>query len=77
MRACGLDREKKAFRPHVTLGRWRRPDPSDAAAWLEAHSDFVAPPFAVDAFHLVSSLLLPEGARHRREASFALGERLP
>ena len=72
IRDSGLEPESKRFHPHVTVTRTKRPSPQAAQAWLGAHGDFETPPFPVGDFHLCSSELRPEGARHRRRASFPL-----
>ena len=44
------------FQPHITLGRLAENyDPKEFAKYLARHAKFEAPPFRVDAFHLMSS----------------------
>lgn len=64
--ACGLKPDRRPFRPHVTLGRFRaqRP-PAGLNAWLRSHRPLRAPPVAVDEFCLYASELTPAGARYR------------
>ena len=63
---CGLRRERRAFRPHVTLGRFRaqRP-PARLNAWLRSQRSLRSSPVTVDEFCLYSSQLTPAGARYR------------
>ena len=66
----GFEAEERAFRPHLTLARFRRPvrvprELPDPAAELE--------PFVVDHLILFRSHLHPKGARYEAIATFALG----
>jgi len=68
--AIGIPREKKPFRPHLTLGRIRRPSPGDWSPVLDAAAALEWPPFAVTHFTLWQSTLTPEGAIHTLLAEF-------
>ncbi len=72
LRAAGFRIEKRRFHPHVTLARLKGPSSRRVAAFLQAHSLFDSEPFEVDAFHLYSSQLRPDGARYAVEASYPL-----
>lgn len=65
-RACrraGIDLEKRAYRPHVTLARLpRRAGP--VGEWLTRHGTLRAGPWEVAGFTLYESRLRPEGARY-------------
>ena len=60
----GVEREKARFRPHVTIGRWRRPEPGgaglreDLARWRDREFG----EFRIDAVTLFRSTLRPAGA---------------
>ncbi len=69
----GLEPERRKFAPHITLARFKRgAAPGQVAEFLSRHALFRTEPFAVNQFHLYSSLLRPDGALHRIEASYPL-----
>jgi len=68
----GLPVDLRTFLPHVTLARVNERGASTLARWLRAHADFAAPPFRVEAFDLVESMLHPAGAEHRLRQRFPL-----
>jgi 2'-5' RNA ligase len=57
----GVPRERRAFRPHVTLARLKRP--SDVRDWL-AHAEIEPTAAPFDEIRLYESLLRPAGARY-------------
>lgn len=69
--AIDIPREKKPFRPHLTLGRVRKPAPGDWSPVLDAAATHPWPPFTVKKFTLWQSTLTPEGALHTPLADFA------
>jgi len=68
--AINIPREKKPFRPHLTLGRVRKPAPGDWTPVLDAAAAHPWPPFPVTHFTLWQSTLTPEGAIHTPLAEF-------
>jgi 2'-5' RNA ligase len=73
-RAAGLPRERRAFHPHITLGRVR--DPRDAGRLsraLEAERDFDGGAFTAACLVLFASELCPEGAQYTVLRRFPLG----
>ncbi len=69
----GLEPERRKFAPHITLARFKRGVPAARVTdFLSDHALFRSEPFPVGEFHLYSSLLRPEGALHRIEASYPL-----
>ena len=64
--SCGLRPERRPFRPHVTLARFRaqRP-PAKLNNWLRTHRSLRSSPVPVDEFCLYASELTPAGARYR------------
>lgn len=77
-RACselGYERDARAFRPHVTLGRARTPLRAEAARALATAARAVDYSGAVEArtVDLMESRLLPSGARYSVVGAFPLG----
>ena len=71
--ALGLEPERRKFSPHITLARFKRgAAASRVAEFLALNALLKSAPFPVTQFHLYSSLLRPEGALHRIEASYPL-----
>ena len=68
--AIGIPRERKRFRPHLTLGRVRKPAPGDWDTLLKTAGATEWPPFTVSRFALWQSTLTPEGAIHTPLAEF-------
>jgi 2'-5' RNA ligase len=72
----GFARESRPFRPHVTLGRVRTPQPAlDLSAALQARRDVALASWTPAAVTLVESLLGPSGARYRPLRSWAFAAR--
>lgn len=59
----GLDPERRAYRPHITLARLK-PPAAPLDAFLQAASTFQSAPFEVNAFALYESTLTPHGAEY-------------
>lgn len=70
--AVSIPREKKRFRPHLTLGRVRKPCIADWKAVLERAADHDWPAFSVNEFTLWQSILDPAGAVHTPLARYQL-----
>lgn len=73
-RHVGLKAETRKYLPHVTLAYLRRPEPTDVAAWLEAHGLLRAEPFTIERFGLYSSWRTSEGSRYRLEQTYPLSD---
>ena len=69
---AGFEPEGRRFHAHVTLARLKNGRPQRVARWLEDHAPLSAPAFDVEEFRLYSSRLLPSGAVHQVEESYAL-----
>ena len=70
----GFMREKRPFRPHVTLGRVRNPQKSaDISTGLEEIGEAGAGSCQIDMVHLVASELRPTGPVYTTLDSFSLG----
>jgi 2'-5' RNA ligase len=66
-RACrraGLDPERRAYRPHLTLARLPR-SAGTVGAWLAGHGTLRAGPWQVSGFTLYESHLRQEGALYQ------------
>ena len=73
-RRAGLKPVTRNYHPHVTLAYLSRPDPAQAAAWVQAHSLLRSDPFPVTAFALYSSRLLAGGSRYEIERIYPLAQ---
>ena len=74
-RACvnaGLEPERRAFHPHITLARWKRDSTAAANAFLERNRALASPPFAVDRFILHESRLSRHGPYYEEVADYPL-----
>ena len=74
-RACqsvGLDPERRAFHPHITLARWRGRRTREVQRFLERHATLSSDPFGVNCFILFESRLSRHGAHYEEVASFPL-----
>lgn len=69
-----IPREKKQFRPHLTLGRIKKPGKEDWQTVLDLAAREAWPTFTVDRFTLWQSELKPTGAVHTAIAQFNLKE---
>lgn len=72
-RRVGLTPDKRQYRPHVTLAYLKRPDPAEAAHWIQANNLLQSPPIRVQGFTLFSSVLTRDGSHYRAEAEYPLG----
>ena len=66
----GLDPERRAFHPHITLARWGRSAAVSLDPYLARHAALVSEPFTVDAFHLYQSHLGRDGAHYEAMADY-------
>ena len=64
----GLDPERRAFHPHITLARWKGRRTREVQAWLERTRVLSSEPFTVDAFTLFESRLSKHGAHYEEIA---------
>ena len=70
-RAAGFAREERAFRPHLTLARFRVPQPQPALqALLAQQGEQELGTFEVSEFFLFESKLSPQGAQYRKVERF-------
>lgn len=74
-RACqlaGMDAERRAFSPHVTIARYGRESRNDAEQFERREAGLQTPPFLVDRFTLFESHLSRHGAHYEPIADYAL-----
>lgn len=76
-RACqsvGLEPERRAYHPHITLARWKgRAQGVDR--FLEQHGGLNSDPWEVGEFILYESRLGREGAHYEAVVAYSLGQR--
>jgi RNA 2',3'-cyclic 3'-phosphodiesterase len=75
-RAClavGLDPERRAFHPHITLARWKGRRGHEVARFLERTRGLSSDPFDVGDFILFESRPSRHGAHYHEAARFELG----
>jgi 2'-5' RNA ligase len=71
-RACinaGLEPERRAFHPHITLARWTRTSRNAAADFERRNADLVSGDFDVDRFTLFESHLSRHGPHYEEVAT--------
>src|SRR5438874_2574419 len=66
--SVGLEPERRAFHPHITLARWKGRRTRELASFLERNRGLVSEPWEVDAFTLFESRLSKHGAHYEEEA---------
>jgi len=71
--AAGLEPERRAFHPHITLARFARQSAAAARDFLERNRALDAGSFTADRFILFESRLSRHGAHYDEVASFPLG----
>ena len=74
-RACqsvGLEPERRAFHPHITLARWKGRRSREVAEFLDRTRGLASEPFAVDRFILFESRLSRHGAHYEEVADYPL-----
>ena len=49
---AGMEPERRAFSPHITLARWNRRNAEAVETFLRRHADLRSEPFVVDEFTL-------------------------
>jgi len=69
----GLEPERRAFHPHITLARWKGHRSREAEDFVARHRALASEPFVVDAFMLFESHLSRHGAHYEEVARYPLG----
>lgn len=70
---AGLEPDRRAYHPHITLARLSRGGAGPIGGFLESAGGLSSPPFRVDTFALFESTLTPEGAVYSPVERFPLG----
>ena len=68
----GLEPERRAFHPHITLARWKGRRTREVAGFLDRHRGLVSEPWDIDEFILFESRLSKHGAHYEEVASHPL-----
>jgi 2'-5' RNA ligase len=68
----GLEPERRAFHPHITLARWKGRRTREIASYLDRHRALASGPWEVDALVLFESRLSRHGAHYEEVVSYAL-----
>jgi 2'-5' RNA ligase len=68
----GLEPERRAFHPHITLARWKGRRTREVQEYLERTGGLSSEPFAVDDFILFESRLSRHGAHYEEIARYPL-----
>jgi len=68
----GLEPERRAFHPHITLARWKGRRTREVADYLDRTRGLASEPFEVDRFILFESRLSRHGAHYEEVADYRL-----
>ncbi len=72
LQQAGLEPERRAYHPHITLARWNRRNVEAVEAFLRRNGDLASEPFEVDRFILYESRLSRHGPHYEEVAEYAL-----
>ena len=68
----GLEPERRAFHPHITLARWKGRRTREVQDFLERRASLHSEPFEVDRFILFESRLSRHGAHYEEVGNYEL-----
>jgi 2'-5' RNA ligase len=71
--SVGLEPERRAFHPHITLARWKGRRAREVANFLDGARGLSSEPFAVDRVILFESRLSRHGPHYEEVAEYPLG----
>ena len=71
--SVGVEPERRAFHPHITLARWKGRRTRELESFLERRGGLVSEPFEVGHFILFESKLSRHGAHYEQVAEYPLG----
>jgi len=69
---AGLEPERRAYHPHITLARWKGRRTRELQDYLEREAALSSAPFAVSDFTLFESQLSRHGAHYEEVANYSL-----
>lgn len=69
---AGLEPERRAFHPHITLARWKGRRSREVEDFLARSRGLLSEPFTVDHFILFESRLSRHGAHYEEVANYPL-----
>jgi RNA 2',3'-cyclic 3'-phosphodiesterase len=72
---AGCEPERRKFKAHITLARFRNAEPARVASFIQRYNPLMIGPFAVDQFILFRSHLGSEKAHYEALAEYPLGVR--
>jgi 2'-5' RNA ligase len=72
--SIGLEPERRAYHPHITLARWKGRRTREVQAFLEHTGGLSSGPFLVDEFILFESRLSKHGAHYEAAARYPLSQ---
>ena len=75
--SIGLEPERRAFHPHITLARCKGRRTREVESFLERRGGLVSEPFDVDSFILFESRLSRHGAHYEAIARYPLLSKVP
>ena len=70
--SAGIEPERRAFHPHITLARWKGRSSRAADAFIERHGGLSSEPFTVDRFTLFESQLSRHGPHYEQVENYPL-----
>ena len=70
--AAGIELERRAFHPHITLARWSGRRTREVADFLDRKRGLASAPFQVDSFALFESRLSKHGAHYEPVTAYPL-----
>jgi 2'-5' RNA ligase len=70
--SIGLEPERRAFHPHITLARWKGRRTREVHGFLERHRGLSSEPFEAAEFILFESLLSRHGAHYTAVETYLL-----
>lgn len=71
--SVGLEPERRAFHPHITLARWKGRRTRELKSFLERRAGLASDPFEIAGFSLFESHLSRHGAHYQTVADYRLG----
>lgn len=72
LQTAGLEPERRAFSPHITLARWNRRNSEAVDSFLRRNANLRSEPFRVSEFTLFESKLSRHGAHYEEVSTFDL-----